>query len=358
MAVPNLIKSDKPHSVGTTLVVNYRGRDYRSCADSWKDPFQQKDDDLMDTNSTDYSGRILDRKVYPVTVFLSTPRCGTQWIAKNMNEIYADEVIARHEPVKNEYYPKINMGRYDLPAKPKENPLLNRHLDFIDDTIQNKNYIEVGWQSIAGIDALHKRFGEQMRLIHLYRNPVNVAASMVTHNWYTGKIEGRFEKAELTPFDNAALLKDYKKRWRDLTLYEKSLYYWTEINLRALEIKQRYSGVPFYSLKFENLFEESKEKSRITLIELLSFMGFEYDEKMLRALDIKHDKFQYKTSVNINWKDIYNHPQTMALANKLNYTFDEEINVSRYKLDPLYKRAYREFTSKLTSVFGRGKMKN
>lgn len=297
----------------------------------------------------------MDSKIYPATIFLCTPRCGTQWLAKNVSEIYADEVIARHEPVKNEYYPRKNLGRYDLPAEPKENPPLNRHLDFIDDTVQNKNYIEVGWQSIAGIGELHKRFGEQMRLVHLYRNPANVAASMVTHNWYTGKIEDRFEKAELSPFDSPALLKNYRNRWGDLTLYEKSLYYWTEVNLRALEIKQRYSGVPFYTLIFEDLFEESKEKSRIALIELLSFMGLEYDEKMLKALDIKHDEFQYKTSVNINWKNIYNHPQTMTLANKLGYIFDDEINLSRYKSDPLYKRTIRRFISKFKSVFGNGK---
>lgn len=307
----------------------------------------------MDTRSTEKFRRILDRELYHATVFLCTPRCGTQWIAKNLSEIYADEVVARHEPVKNDYYPKINLGRYDLPAEPNENPLLNRHLDFIDDTIQSKNYIEVGWQSIAGVGELHKRFGEQMRLIHLYRNPANVAASMVTHNWYTGKIEDRFEKAELNPADNSALLKDYKNRWGDLTLYEKSLYYWTEVNLRALEIKQRYSGVPFYSLKFEDMFKESKEKSRFALIELLAFMGLKYDEKMLKAIDIKHDKYQYKSFVNINWKNIYDHPQTMVLANKLGYTFDEEINVSRYKPDPLYKRAIRRLISKITSIFSK-----
>lgn len=312
----------------------------------------------MDKNGIEYSRRVLDQKIHPVTVFLCTPRCGTQWIAKNISEIYADEVNARHEPVENEYYPKINLGRYDLPAEPKENPQLNQHLDFIDDTIQNKNYIEVGWQSIAGIGELYRHFGKQMSLIHLYRNPVNVAASMVTHNWYTGEIEGRFEKAELNPFDNSSLLKDYRNRWDDLTLFEKSLYYWTEVNLRALEIKQRYYGVPFYSLKFEELFEESKVKSRITLIELLSFMGLEYDEKMLEAIDIKYDEYQYKTSVNINWKDIYDHPQTMALANKLGYTFDDEINVSRYKPGPLYKRAIRRFTLIFKSACGKGKMEN
>jgi hypothetical protein len=292
----------------------------------------------MTTNGLKYSQRTMTCGAHPVIVFLCTPRCGTQWIAKNLSEIYADDVIALHEPIGYEYYPRINMGKYDLPARPKENSTLNKHFDFIDETIRGMNYIEISWPSIAGISELYERFGERLKLIHLYRNPVNVAASLVTHNWYTGKVEDRFEKAELTPFDDTAILTEYRDRWDNLSLFEKSLYYWTEINLRALEIKQRYSGVPFYSLKFEKLFEEDKEVSRITLIEMLAFIGLNYDEKILKEVNIKHDKYRYKSSAGIDWKDIFEHPQTLALADKMGYRFDGEIDLSRYKKWPFYQK--------------------
>ncbi|PAU92850.1 hypothetical protein CK503_14270 [Aliifodinibius salipaludis] len=292
----------------------------------------------MTTKGLKYYPKNMTNRVYPVTVFLCTPRCGTQWIAKNISDTYGDEAIVLHEPIKYEYYPRKNLGIYDRPAVTKGNIILDNHLEFVDETIQNRHYIEIGWQSIAGISELHERFGKQLKLIHLYRNPVNVAASLVTHNWYTGRVEDRFEKAELTPFDDSAILSEYRSRWDNLSLFEKSLYYWAEINLRALEIKQRYSSVPFYSLKFENLFEESKEINRITLIEMLAFMSLNYDEKMLDRLNTKYDNYHHRSSSRIEWEKIFEHPQALVLAHKLGYRFDGEIDLSRYKKRSFYQK--------------------
>jgi hypothetical protein len=300
----------------------------------------------MNLSSTKYCQSVLTQRIHPVIVFLCTPRCGTQWIAKNINEIYADKVIALHEPLGYEYYPRVNLGMYDSLAWPKEGTALDDHFEFIDKAIQNRHYIEVGWPSIAGISELYERFGDQLKLVHLYRNPVNVAASLVTHNWYTGKIEDRFEKAELTPFDDTAILTEYRDRWDKLSLFEKSLYYWTEINLRALEIKQRYSSVPFYSLKFENLFLASKVVNRITLIEMLAFMNLNYEEKMLNRIDIKHDNYQYRSSFGIDWENLFEHSQTLVLADKLGYSFDREVDLSRYKKKSFYRKIIERIKSR------------
>lgn len=269
--------------------------------------------------------------MHPVIIFISTPRCGTQWLAKFLGEIYEDEATVLHEPILYDYYPRLNLGRYELPLQPESNQKLQRHLDFIEEETKQKKYIEVGWQSIAGISEFYHRFRNRLRVIHLYRNPVFVAASLVTIDFYTQKHQDRNEKAILSPFDDVALLDEYKYRWEKLSRYEKSLYYWTEVNLRALEIKYQYGNLPFYSLKFENLFKKNKETSRITLVELLSFMGFNYSKKMLDALNIRHDEYHYKTNSNIDWKKIKDHPQTLALANKLGYRLDEEIELQRYE---------------------------
>lgn len=308
----------------------------------------------METYRPKYPKKVLTHDMHPVVVFLSTPRCGTQWFAKNLSEVYSDKAIVLHEPIENEYHPKINLGRYDLAGKPKDNPVLNKHLDFIEEVTQRMTYIEVGWPGIAGVSEFYGRFGKRLRLIHLYRNPVNVAASLVTHNWYTGKIKGRYRKAELNPFDGPALLKEYKNRWQDLTLFEKALYYWTEINLRAREAKYRYTDVPFFSLRFEDLFEESEEVKRITLIETLSFMGLDYDSRMLEAIDAHHDNFRSRTTYKIDWNDIFGHPQTLALAKKLGYHFDSDMDLSRYKERSLFKRYKRIVNAVLSGSFGIG----
>src|SRR5699024_8834210 len=202
---------------------------------------------------------------------------------------------------------------------------------------------------IAWFPELYNRFGKSLRLIHLYRNPVHVAASLVTHNWYTGKVEDRFENGALDPFDDASLLRGYRNRWSKLTLFEKSLYYWTEANFRALKIHHGYPELPFYTLQFENLFKKNEGMAWKTLMEISQFMGLDYNAKMLQAIDKQYDKYRYRTTENIDWKKIYNHPQTLRLASELGYTFDSEIDLSRYR-----KSLFKRVIYKLKSISSRG----
>lgn len=269
--------------------------------------------------------------MHPVIIFISTPRCGTQWIAKYLGKFYGNEATVLHEPILYDYYPRKNLGRYKSPLLPENNPNLKQHLDFIQEETKQKKYIEVGWQSIAGIAEFYRRFGDRLKVIHLYRNPVFVAVSLVTIDFYTKKHKERHEKAILSPFDDVALLNEYKDLWGEMSRYEKSLYYWTEINLRALEIKYQYGNLPFNSIKFENLFKKNRETSRITLVEMLSFMNLNYKNNMLDALKIQHDEYHYRTNLSIDWKNIEKHQQTLALADKLEYGLDNEINLQRYE---------------------------
>lgn len=279
----------------------------------------------------------------PVIIFLCTPRTGTQWLAKNLGDNYSDQAIIEHEPIENDYYLKLNLGRYTPPLLPENNPSLSSHLDFINEIIKDKIYIEVGWQSIGGIAELYSKFGKHLKFIHLYRNPLKVAASMLTHTWYKGKVEDRFKKSAITPYDEMSLLKEYKYRWANLDLFEKSLYYWTEVNLRAIEIKHYFNDIPFYSLKFEELFSDKTEISRISMISTLSFLGLGFNKKMLESVNVTYDKYNFKTQLEIDPNKISDHPQTIALASKLGYSFDGSINLSRYK-DPSF---FERFITKL-----------
>jgi len=279
----------------------------------------------------------------PIIVFLCTPRTGTQWLAKNLADNYSDRATVKHEPIENDYYLKYNLGCYTPPLFPENNSSLNSHLELIDEITEDKIYIEVGWQSIGGIAELYNKFGARLKFIHLYRNPINVAASLVTHTWYKGKVKERYEKSAITPFDEMSLLKEYKDRWENLNLFEKSLYFWTEVNLRAIEVKHFFNDIPFYSLKFEELFNEKNEISRISLISILAFLGLRFNKKMLDSIDVPYDKYKYKTQLDIDPNSISKHPQTIALAKKLGYSFDGRMNLERYKKPSFYKRLILKF---------------
>lgn len=270
----------------------------------------------------------------PIIIFLCTPRCGTQWFFKNLSEIYANKAVVTWEPILYEYYLRKNLGKIGTDLKPSENIVLEKHLSYIEETSKKSIYIEIGWQSIAGISKLYDRFSDRLRIVHLYRNPIKVGASLVTHRWYSDNnpVVDRAELAELKPFDDGAQLKEYSKIWDSLNMYEKSLYYWTEVNFCSLAIKNRYTSLPFYSLKFENIFQKEKEAARLYLNELIAFFGLKYDEELIRRLDIRFDNYRNKTNERINWKSIYEFPQTVALAIRLGYDLNKEFDVSRYKV--------------------------
>ncbi|MDZ7689745.1 MAG: hypothetical protein U5K69_01070 [Balneolaceae bacterium] len=175
-----------------------------------------------------------------------------QWFAKNLYEIYPDKIEVTHEPILCDYYPRLNLWKFDSDLKPEENRVLDKHMDHIEKVTDDKIYVEIGWQSIAGISELYNRFSDRLKLIHLVRHPVNVAASLVTHNWYSSRAPERAEKAELEPFDEGARLTYYSDIWNALSEFEKCLYYWTEVNFCALSIKNRFTDLPFYHLSSSN----------------------------------------------------------------------------------------------------------
>lgn len=95
-----------------------------------------------------------------VVLFLCTPRCGTQWFAKNIDEFYGEEIKVIHEPLGRDYFLKENLGRYNS-SELKINHTLNEHFDFIDEITKDKTYIEVGWPTTSVIPEFHNKFGER-----------------------------------------------------------------------------------------------------------------------------------------------------------------------------------------------------
>jgi len=47
------------------------------------------------------------------TFFLSTGRCGTQWIASNLQDLQNDSIVIRHEPLHDRYYPRLMLANSD-----------------------------------------------------------------------------------------------------------------------------------------------------------------------------------------------------------------------------------------------------
>ena len=77
------------------------------------------------------------------TFFLSTGRCGTQWLAGSLDETYSDIAHVEHEPFQDANLPRQMLGTNN-PLKTDRPDLLFDHLAKIKEVLQTKDYIECG----------------------------------------------------------------------------------------------------------------------------------------------------------------------------------------------------------------------
>jgi hypothetical protein len=265
------------------------------------------------------------------TFVLSTGRCGTQWLSKNLAGHYGDLLAAVHEPHHREYLPRWLLGI----VHPRQWPtigLIDRHIAAIEKDLATRSYLECGWPCYGALPYFARRLGGRMRVVHLVRHPVPSAASMVTHLYYHDRPDGLTEKALLTPTDAGAAMPDYAGRWAGLSRFEKCLYFWGEIGLLGLRW-ERELGVPWLRLRSEDLFGADG------LDRLLDFIGVPRRPPIYAARNTQFDAYVMGTRVRLEAqaRSIGEHPRIIALARQLGYdalAVDTQQLKARYEFDP------------------------
>jgi hypothetical protein len=255
----------------------------------------------------------------PVTFCLSTGRSGTQWLAAALEKFYPDVTSATHEPVGVLYHPRRFLRTRGVMHEMPQIPGVREHIVRIQKLALEKPYIETGWPCFAAVPFLAQVFGKNLRLIHIVRHPVKAALSMQTHGYYQGGEDTRSQLAQLTPFDPGILQSNYARSWEKMTPYEKCLFHWTEINLYAEELFRAYPEVPQLRILSEDLF--SPECSGLK--KLLEFLSLPLRSEICAFARTRVDRFRMKTSLNVDWEAVFRHPETVALAGRLGYRFDE-----------------------------------
>lgn len=227
-----------------------------------------------------------------VTFVVSSGRSGTQWLARNLDDTYADLITVTHEPIFDDYFPREFLVERDfeniaLPSK------VARHVDDIERIAQDRPYMECGWLSYGTIRYLAHRFRDCFRVVHLIRHPVTSASSMIRHKYYSPhRLEDSLnEKALLTPFDNGVLFPEYRDRWAAMGEYEKCLYFWAELHALGLNLKEELD-VPWLRISFETLFTQAAMRK------LLNFVALPERNAIFDALGRNEDKYRFKSNVN------------------------------------------------------------
>jgi hypothetical protein len=259
------------------------------------------------------------------TFFLSTGRCGTQWLAANLLAAVENAVI-EHEPLHERYYPRLMRGGHD-PENSGNATEIIAHCEKIEGILEDKSYIECGWPAWGAIPYLLKRFEGRISIVHLVRHPLPVACSWVSHRAFCPPLIPGLafqEKILASPFDEGAAFPQYRECWDGMNPFEKSLFFWAEVNALGLKLEQE-GNSPWLRIRFEDLFHGN------ALPELLDFLGLTAPKDM--AFGNTKDDFRYLCDAWWNPLDIQKHPEVMTIAARLGYNpldFDEEKLLRRY----------------------------
>jgi hypothetical protein len=270
----------------------------------------------------------------PVVMFLSTGRCGTQWLTATLRELHP-EVRSEHEPIGPLYAPRRHFRRYLEPQRVLDEPAVADHLAGV--LAERCPYVETGWPLFPSLPHLATAIPERLRVVHLTRHPVPTALSHLAHNSYAGspRNDAFTRLATLGPGDPRVFQRRYAGRWKALTPYEKCLFWWTEVNLFGLEFARRFPDIPLLRIRSEALLSPTSE----LLPRMLEFAGIAFDERWEEAVGRPVDRWRHRTEHDVEPALVRDHPGTVETAARLGYTaleFDREALRARYvgKPDP------------------------
>lgn len=254
---------------------------------------------------------------------ISTGRCGTQWLAEVLRHAAGTSADVAHEPP-GAGYPQREMLGARTPAKldPDLARAFLQHVDDIERVLIEKPYIECGHPLWSSLPFLLEHFAGRARVIHLTRHPVPTAWSWLTQRAYCPPLASHLpERVLLSPFDDGSFFASFRQKWATLTAYEKSLYYWAEVNAFAMRLRET-ASVPWMQIRSEDLFAGRR------MDELLDFAGFHSAGPRMNAVD----KFHFLANC-CDPRLIERHPEVMEVARACGYDpfdYDEGALRSRY----------------------------
>jgi hypothetical protein len=250
----------------------------------------------------------------PIVAFLSTGRCGTQWLTAGLRALYP-EVAAEHEPIGPLYKPRLYFRRYEDPEALLSVPQVARHVARLER--ERRTYVETGWPLLAALPLFARLFPDRLRIVHLTRHPVPSALSHLAHSSYADspRDDAYTRWATLGPNDPGVFQADYSSRWARLSPYEKCLFWWTEVHQFGLELPARLDGVPFIRVRSERMLSgDAPEIER-----LLAFIEVPWHDGWLARTEQIVDRWHHHTDAEVDPLAVIKHPLTIETAARLGY---------------------------------------
>lgn len=249
-----------------------------------------------------------------VVMFLSAGHCGTGRLAHDLGELYPEVAVA-HEPLGPRYAPRRFFRRYTDPEAILSVPEVAAHVRWIERL--DRPYIETGWPLLSVLPLLAALLGERLRVVHLTRHPVPTALGHLTHGAYAGGARNNLTTrlATLGPTDGNVFQPQYASAWSGLSLYEKCLFWWTEVGMYGLEFPGRIASVPFLRVGAEQILGGERDELR----RLLGFADLPWRDGWIDRIDTSWDRWHHPADTAVNPLEVHRHPVTVEVARRLGY---------------------------------------
>jgi hypothetical protein len=274
------------------------------------------------------------------TFFISTGRCGTQWVYSAFAAAFPGQAVVTHEPILTAYKPRRFLRAGQQLDELLEDPAIASHIAMIRRVLdEGKAYVEAGWPCYPAVPLLVKELGGRVNLVHLVRDPVATALSLATHAVYDRN--DWIAEGAISPHDPGVVQRELAPLWNGMTMYEKCLFWWTEINLYGMDLQREFPDVPFLRVKYEALFAADDVTA---LRSVVTHCGLPFVDNLAGARTQRVDGYQ-QTGVRTDWSLIHRYPRTLALAKELGYSLDGAVVAGnadrRYGTDPGERRTSR-----------------
>lgn len=260
--------------------------------------------------------------MHPITLTISTGRCGTTLLEKSFKETYqGGSNWISHEYLRQNI---TNVGVYHrCYSESCQKEMLNKEIvELLEEwkaVSLRGPVVDFGWTMRSLIPYFLDKLGSQFRVIHIHRHPVAVAASL--------KIKGSYSinnspQWAIAPDHPRALYPQFKSRWASMTPYEKCLYLWLEVSAYAAEVREKYPELPFLEVRSEDLF-----RSNESMIEIAKFTGFWKPDvaiKRSRENNSRHIFSLERRPIKGEWISYQKHPELVEFGKNLGYCMDED----------------------------------
>jgi|GEM_PF-3407280 len=257
--------------------------------------------------------------MHPIGLCLSTGRSGTTYLARALAATYGDTAHVFHEDIDD---PQSKPRRYlhyrgpDDLAQLRSDPDIATHLARIERLAATDAYIDVGHPAMAIVPLVIATFPKRVRLVHLVREPVSVAASYTTMGQYD---PNQADTVGLNPWlpDPTVTRCAHPvppDTWAAMTPFEKNLWRWGEYQLAAVEIHRDHPEVPFLRVSSDELFRTPDTVARIA-----AFYGLEPRSVVIppRSRNEANPNLTVMHSVGPEWKRYTDYPWILDLAREL-----------------------------------------